>query len=58
MRSVVTQERCIEYFDGYIEEAEDDSDIFRDSAAKSSVTEKEIAAELLWWSPPCIGPAN
>ncbi len=47
---VTTEEQCKEYFDGYIEEAEDDSDIFRDSAApKTSVTEKEIAPELLWY---------
>ncbi len=50
MRNVVAQERCIEYFDGYIEEVEYDSDIFRDSAApKSSVTKKQIAPELLWY---------
>ncbi len=38
------------YIDGYIEEAEDDSDLFRDPLASTKAeSEKEIDPELLWY---------
>ncbi len=40
----------LEYFDGYIEEAEDDSDFFRDPSSSTLIKhEKKIDPELLWY---------
>ena len=50
IRSVTPHANDLEYFDGYIEEAEDDSDLFRDPLASTKTKpEKGIDPELLWY---------
>ncbi len=49
-REVADTLQYIEYFDSYTEEAEDDSNLFRDSVAPmSSIMEKKIVSQLLWY---------
>ncbi len=50
MRSVTSHPNDLEYFDGYIEEVEDDSDLFRDPLTSTKMKrKKKIAPELLWY---------
>ncbi len=50
MRSVTPHANDLEYFDGYIEEAEDDSDLFRDPFTSTLTRhERKIAPELHWY---------
>ena len=50
IRSVTPHANDLEYFDGYIEEAEDDSDLFRDPLPSTKAKpEKGINPELLWY---------
>ncbi len=50
IRSVTSHANDLEYFDGYIEEAEDYSDLFRDPLTLTKMKpEKGIDPELLWY---------
>ncbi len=50
VRSVTPQVNNLDYFDGYIEEAEDDSDLFRDTLSSTKAKlEQEVVPELLWY---------
>ncbi len=47
---MVPQDNNLKYFDGYIEEAEDNLDPFRDSVISTLIKhEKKITSELLWY---------